>query len=222
MDVDLRAKHAELEEQKRICVEQLDAAIAGLRSLEVLDRHLVVMGFQPELQLPVVEEPGRFDSLEDPLHNGPPPIEKADEAPPSSVDTPLIKAKKPEGARVVGRPKRSFTNEQRAEFVREADELGNDSEVQRRHDLSPGAISQWRKAGHGKRPKSTGAGSPSPSKPAVGDAPQPPATGPTQKCPSCSQLLPLESPDPVHRLEAWKKHYKISPACEATNRRRSR
>ena len=113
------------------------------------------------------------------------------------------------------RKRRRWSDEEKANGVRLAEELGNDSAAEREIGAPAGSIHGWRKAGFGKKMKSV-----------VGTAPNPrakeePAEGPTTKCSVCKASLPIEGEVGIEsRPMALRAHYRTSPDCETALRAR--
>jgi transposase-like protein len=213
--VNLKKKFAELEARHAHHIECLDLTVGEMATLRELDRQLVQLGLHEELQLAIVDAQ-RASAAEEPkaVIQDPPPKPKAPKSP--SAPKARTQGSKQNGKK---RARRIFTDLEKAEAVRHAEEVGI-MPAAKEIDVVPSLIRSWRDKGFGKKPKNA------PSGPAlVHDASEPPAAaGPSVRCPSCSKGVPLNGPadDPTARLAAFSDHYKASPACEATNRRRSR
>lgn len=108
-----------------------------------------------------------------------------------------------------------YSDDERAEAVRLADELGSDNAAGKQLGISGVSIGSWRRAGHGKKPKSTITGENPRAK-------QPPAhDGPKTKCSVCKAKLPIEGEvGSESRLAALRAHYRDKPECEDALRKR--
>lgn len=159
-------------------------------------------------------------ALGEPTSNGLPPATEAEKETPgggsAEVAAPKVKAVKPVKPKSIPRPPSRLTPEEKAEVVREADETGNDSEVQRKHGLGAGTVAYWRKVGHGKRAK---------AKPSTANYNEPPKvadpSGPAVRCPVCHVGCPVVDPsDNAEKRRVLGVHFVDSPDCKETMRRR--
>jgi transposase-like protein len=114
--------------------------------------------------------------------------------------------------------RRRFTDEEKADAVRQADESGSDSAVAREIGCHATSIGNWRKAGLGRRPKST-TEVPDKAKAKSKET----AAGPTVRCPICKTGAPIEGEiSEVTKAQALREHYKTKPECrEALRARRA-
>lgn len=230
----MRAKFAALETRRRLHVDGLDITIAAMADLRALDRHLVAQGLHPELQLehldtedPPLDELPEFqdEPVIGPLAvagNGSIAAAAATPPPDSAKAAPVAPARTKPPKRAEGRAgstsptQRRFTDEQKAEAVRTADDLGNDSEAARQFKTTSVSIKAWRNAGHGKRTKSVNETAENRS-----GKQQPAHDAPQVKCPVCKDKVPIEGePGIDSRAAALRGHYKVKPACEAELQRR--
>lgn len=197
--VDLRAPLSELQAKRADIAETLASIDASIQLLLDLDRHLVDQGINTELQLTErAGEPARTTASE-PVS---PPA-------PATTDAPA---------------RRRYSDEEKAEAVRMADEMGSDSAAARELGMHAVSIGTWRRDGHGKRPART-TGTTSGTHPSAREVnvERAPAAGPSLRCPSCREAFPIDgaADNPIAKAQAWSKHYRESPSCEETNRRRA-
>lgn len=196
--IDLKSKFTELESIRDGAVKLLDAAIEDIRALLDLDNHLVRLGLQDTHQL----------EHEEPWPHAGQDVEEVQEAtpPPEAPEAPVVESK---GKR------RRWSDDEKADGVRLADEYGNDSKAEREIGAPAGSIHGWRKAGHGKKMKSVVGTA------AIAQAEKEPGGGPTTKCPVCKASVPIEGEVGIDsRPNALRKHYSTSPDCRTALRAR--
>jgi transposase-like protein len=210
--VDLKAKYDEIEVQRLLHIAGLDAAIEAKKMLHELDEHLVANGFQKELQLPPVSPgPPRMTLEEIRAQNRsvavveasePPAAARAEDPPPVPQEPSVPETKTTKLA-----TGKRYTDLEKAEAVRLADELGSDAAAARQLGTTSQSICNWRNTGHGKKPQSISASS-------NGGKSKETATGPSVRCPNCKTGVPIEGDiDEVSRATAMREHYKTSPKC---------
>ena len=189
--IDLKSKFEELETRRKADVQALDETIDAIRTLLDLDKHLVKLGLQPEHQL-----------------------RHAEAFPVEAVHDYLgVTLSIEEEAPAVEAKRRRYSDEEKAEAVRLADELGSDEAARKQLGISMGSIGNWRKAGHGKKPKSVTTPRP------VADSAE--HEGPKTKCSICKAKVPVVGEvNEVNRVTALREHYKESPDCSDALRRR--
>lgn len=110
--------------------------------------------------------------------------------------------------------RRVFTGEQKADYVRQADELGSDITIVRRHRLSNASIGRWRAEGYGRKLHTGSTGSP------IERATSARSDSPSMRCPACASTFAVAGHDPESRMTAWQAHYAVSASCLAKNIRR--
>lgn len=240
LSLDLAGAHTQLEERRLGHLQALDSCIAALGSLRQLDEHLVAMGLQAEPQLPPIEvEPEREEPVVDAT------VKQADAA----LDLPVVPRPAPKPAKKVARKatakkassgkqacgkraRRQFTQEQRLELVDRTAHLSVNAAANEA-DVSRSVMHNWRLAAWGtaKSPVTPKVASQTDGVSTIkpeGRTKVADLSFPSVKCPSCHAMLPIEgSTDSIGEMttakgQAFEKHYKTDPACEATNRRRGR
>jgi len=201
-EIDLKAKFDQLELERQATVEALDNIIEAIKVLRKVDKHLFDCGLQG-LQLEHVEEFPVAGVLE---YLGVP-----DESPafPPESERPMAESTVPKTGR-------RFSDEQKAEAVRMADEYGSDSKAAKECGTTATSISNWRKGGHGKKRKSVVETHADGRR-----SKEEPGSGPSVRCPVCKFQSPITGEiSPETRANALREHYKTAPDCREALRKR--